>query len=293
MRPLWLAGLLIPLSFWDSFDFTIPRLLSETPYWIHHRVIVMPSAYTIENLVAVGRAFTKACGETPLCVLYMAPRNDIVGYYSGFGLSFVNWRHRVELSLKDGWEPIRDIAEVNVVNGQAVLRVRKNGKVSRHVLTERDPLIYRIEGQEFEVLEIYGKLEGRDVKREYGDGGMLAISTCEDCVTFLDVSVRTFGELSLPRFRLLVRELTRIDIPAELQVSLRRDAWFVPSAYFPMLYAFDEEFPPLPNRAEWEAAGELGALVSRKLKEIVYYEYTYDGERRVQVERGREPLEER
>jgi len=292
VKLLWLWALLIPLDFWYTFEYTIPRLISETPYWVHHRVIIIPSDYRAEELIRVGRAFTKACGETPLCVLYMAPGNNYLASYSPRSVHFDNWRYNVELFLRDGWQPIPDIAEVNVVDGEAVLRMRKDGKVSRYVLTGKDPLIYRIEGQEFEVLEIYGRLSGREVKREYEEGGTVVISTCEECVTYLDVSVRTKGQLDLARFRKLVQQLARIQVPADLQVSLRRDPWFVPTSMFPMLYAFDERLPALPSRREWAEAGELAALVSRRRKQIIYYEYSYDGERQVQVERGREPLAE-
>lgn len=290
MKSLWLVAFLIPLSFWDSFMYTVPRLICETPYWVHHRVVVMPKQYTAEHLIEIGRAFTEACGEVPLCVLYMAPRNDVVGSYvlSGDSGQFENWRHRLELSLKEGSEPISDIAQVNVVNGEAVLRMRKENKVSRFVLTERDPLIYTIDGQKFEVLEIYGDLQGRNVKREYLDGGMLSISECEDCLTYFDISVRTRGELEMSRFRKLVQRLARIDVPADLHVNLRRDTWFVPSGVFAMLYAFDENVPPLPSRAEYEASGELKALVSRRRNATRYDEY--DVQRRVWVDRGWEPI---
>ena len=242
----------------------------------------------------MGRAFAARCGKGPVCVAYLAPRVGFLDAYLPRSFGFENWKHYVEeVFPRTPWGPVPDVAQVNVVNGEAVLRVRREGKVWRRVLTERDPLIYEIEGQKFEILEIFGELGGREVKLELPEESTATVRMCDDCVTYIDVAVRTRGELDLARFRELVRRLAQVALPADLHVRLRRDAWFVPACRFPTLYVFDEEFPPLPNRAEWEAAGELGALVSRKLKEIVYYEYTYDGERRVQVETGREPLEER
>lgn len=284
------AIFVISLSFWDGFEDTIPRLICQTPYFVHHRVVVMPTRFEPEYLLKIARSFAKASGNVPLAVLYMAPSYDVVRSYvvTGRGSNFENWRYRVDLDLQSGWEPIRDIAQVNVVNGEAVLRVRREGRVSRHVLRERDPLRYTIDGQEFEILEIYGDLAGSEVKTEYLDGGMLPVSRCSNCVPYFDIAVRTSGELRISAFRELVRRLARIDVPADLYVSLRQDTWFVPSSTFPLLYAFDEPTPRLPSKEEYEAAKQLRALVDRQSQMIRFGEYT--GRKR--IDRGSERIPE-
>jgi hypothetical protein len=284
------AALVIPLSFWDSFDDTIPRLICETPYFVHHRVVVMPKQFVPENLIRIARAFAEASANVPLAVLYMAPRYDVVTTYvvTGKSSNFENWRYRIELDLKSGWEPVKDIAQVNVVSGEAVLRLRKDGRVSRYPLSGRDPLKYTIDGQTFEILEIYGDLMGLDVKTEYLDGGMLPIRTCVDCVPYFHVAVRTSGELRMPTFRELVKRLAQIDVPADLSISLRQDTWFVPSGTFPLLYAFDEPTPKLPSKEEYESAKELGALVNRKSRMIYFDEYIS----RKRIDRGSEQIQQ-
>lgn len=285
------VSLAIPLSFWDGFPDTIPRLICETPYFVHHRVVVMPTRFKLEYLLKISRSFVEASKDVPLALLYMAPRYDVVGSYvsTGKDSNFENWRYRAQLDLESRAEPVKDIAQLNIIDGEAVLRVRIAGRVSRYVLTARDPLRYKIDGQEFEILEFYGDLSGKEVKREYLDGGMLSVNWCENCVTRFDVAVRTTGELRMGPFRELVKRLARIDIPADLNVSLRRDTWFVPSLTFPLVYAFDETVPRLPTREEYELAGELRALVDRESGRILFSEYI----RRRRVDRGSELISDR
>ena len=285
MRFLWLAALLVPLSFWDSFNFTIPVLICETPYFVHHEVVIMPSDFTKGNMVTVARAFAEKCRDLPIAILYLAPRADFVLHYvtnspRGFG----NWRHSMGLSAEEGWPPVSEIAEVNVVNGEAVLRMRKNGKVSRTVLGGRDPLKREIDGQEFEILEIYGSLMGRDVKRRYEDDGMLSISECENCVSYFDIAVRTAGPLEWGAFRKLARQLSRLKVPSDLRIHLRRDAWFAPRIQSARIYAFDQMTPPLPTRREYDDGGPLVAYVNRTRREIQYFEYVGGHERSVETE---------
>ena len=42
MKWIWLCGVLIPGSFWDAFQCAQPLAVMETPYWVHHRVLVPP-----------------------------------------------------------------------------------------------------------------------------------------------------------------------------------------------------------------------------------------------------------
>lgn len=283
MMTIYLGLLLVPLSFWDAFIYAVPRMICETPFWSHHRAVVTPKQYTAENLIDIGRAFARESRDAPVSVLYMAPRHDSLSYVlAGHGGQFDNWQHNARLFLREGPQVIYDIAEVNVIEGEAVLRLRKDGKVSRYVLTGKDPLLFEIDGQDFEVLEFYGDLTGTNVKREYGDGGMLSISTCEDCLSSFDVSVRTRGELRMETFRKLVDQLAAVPIPADLDISLRRDTWFVPTKTFPILYAFDDEPPDIPTREEYDAAGELSAWVIRSKKTVRLSEWI-DGNR---VHRG-------
>ena len=170
-------------------------------------------------------------------------------------MSFEGWSSRLNLAIRDGDEPIADFAEVNVIRGNAVLRLRLGGKVTRTVLYGQDPLFVPADGRLFEILE-YTAVFGDTPSNQ---GGTWRLK-CDSCVAGISVFLRTTGEVDETQLRNAAVSLQAIAPSLHLTAHLRRDSWFVTHTHFPFLYAFDEG-ATLPTAAEYRASQEVFAYV--------------------------------
>jgi hypothetical protein len=258
----WLAAVVLVLVARPKAFGQILVDWSESPSFAGESVLLSGRPFTEGNLLPIARNFVNRFLGKPFAELKLAPNRD--GFNYGAKLSpsvtFATWRSWLQIGFDRGVEPRAALAEVIIIGGDAVLRIRNQGKVSRVVLTARDPLVFAHGGHRFEVLHLFGRLvtappterqkrlKGRELPRVSGFDASKTIP-CPGCSTHIDIYVRTAWPLDLATLDGLTKRWAKLAPDTHLQVGARPDAWFVQDNTFPILYAFDEEFR-IPSEEE-------------------------------------------
>lgn len=230
------------------------RLIS--PLYVQERLTVVPEMFTEGNIRTIASSFVNRFRRVPVASLYIESEVERYGYYSNKGIdhsSFANWHYRVLRAMEDGELPIARIAEVNILSGQAVLRMRINDHVGRVVLTERDPFFLRIGNKRYEILEIVARYDGTVAGRSF--------VSCDTCLTEFEVFVKSEDRVSLNQACAVAAFLEAPVKPLMVNVDLRKDHFFVTSPLFPMFYGFDSS-PRIPTAEQFRLSPEAYCLGS-------------------------------
>jgi hypothetical protein len=215
-----------------------------TDSYIKRAVVVTPRDFTNTGLERLAREFVQEAGRVPFGVLYIATDSHTWGYYTSKGatdMTFEGWSSRMVRSLRDGWEPLANIAEVNIIEGEAVLRFRRSGAVGRIVLTGHDPLdLGKSASMQSEILEMQSAIR-RELVNSEGPH-----FRCKDCLQSVELFVRMRPEINMAELERIGKRFAPLARQADLIIVARTDPWFVESVRFPMLYAFEVALP-LPS----------------------------------------------
>jgi hypothetical protein len=245
---------------------------AESKVYVHHEILLADKAYTPENLLPIARDFVSRFLDRPFAVLRIAPDRDALIGYDGKGITdpnFANWAYRLQRFIQSGQEPIPTIAEVNLVDGEAVLRIRNSGKVSRVVLTARDPLFVEHGGRRFEILEISGRLVGPPGAEREGllsDPSRPRTFICPNCTDYIYVYVRAQWPMERKTVDALAARLGSLGKEAVVYVFVRPDSCFAEYTYFPFLYAFEETFR-IPTEEEYGKTPRMASFYDPPPKE--------------------------
>lgn len=165
---------------------------------------------------------------------------DYVRIYGSKGIvdsNFANWRFRVGQMIADGFHPPTAFAEIMLVDGQAVVRLRVHGKISRQVVGARDPLTIAIPGGKCEILHFFARPNADRSVRRSDVAGL----ECRDCIGYLTIALKCTREVTQDDAHVVLRYLERLwPSPKEAVVCFRTDEFFYDLGEFPMLYAFGE-----------------------------------------------------
>lgn len=226
----------------------------ESPVYVCHWMVVPRPEFTEDNLTALAREFAGQFRGVPFARLVMAPDTDgLFGHQSWSEGKYRSWFQAVNRDLADGREPRANYAEADVVGGQATLRLRISHRVSRVVLTERDPLLLEEGGHRYEILHIEGRL-----LTEAFDDGRQKVWSCTACPVDLRASLQTQPPLDPRGFRKVAARLASPVRPIDLSLSLRTDTVFVGDTFFPLLYEFGEG-ARFPGEKEYQESPRLEA----------------------------------
>jgi hypothetical protein len=252
-----LASLAVLFSACATSEEITLRIVS--PVYIVQRSIVPRHEFRPAVIRELAVRFVRMSAGVPFATLYIDTDVDQYGRYSNKGLdslTYENWVHRLTSALAGGELPIPNIAQVDVIDREAVLRTRLNNRVSREVLTRVDPRLVSVKGTRFEILHFTA------APNETAVPGTLNIN-CSECISFLTVFARTNGSISRSGACDLASALKHLAPGLSISVSVRRDPYFVTSGDFPMLYAFDDEHA-IPSKAEYQRGPEAGCVVDSR-----------------------------
>jgi hypothetical protein len=223
------------------------RLDVSCPEYVQRAMIVEPARFSVGTARMIGQEFLRQHPQVTFGKLIIATSKEYLAYYSGKGTSgsdFENWQHRMTLNKRDGWEPIQDIAEVQVIAGSAILRLQRGGAVSRVLLSGRDPLKIIQDGS-YEILDFAG-VASPDAE---GKGR---------CLDHLSVFLEAKSKISESVLNQIAASFQKLVPATDLFLSVRNDAWFVSHSDFPPIYAFSEDGnSPFPNKKQYMEGKEM------------------------------------
>jgi hypothetical protein len=224
---------------------------------VQQAAVLTADEFSLETVRILGLEFLHKHPHLPFGKLLLAKSADYLGYYPGKGatdLNFDNWEYRLRFSEEHGWKPIQDIAEVELISGNAVIRMRQGSEVVRVLLTEHDPLKSFVEDSQYEIIDFAG-IPSREVRGK---------SSLSDFTVFL----RSRGSLDMVPIRRAGKAIRRL-LPsdADLMLFARKDAWFIWEPQFPPVYAFGERGETvIPTRRQFYDSPEVSLFLRGKTR---------------------------
>ncbi len=229
-----------PKVLWDMGDRTLMR----------RSVLIAPDQFSVGRAEHISRAFLAANRERYRLLQLSIFTDELDARRTGSGkgstdVSYEGWRQLYELY---GRRP-QPMAETIVTQRGAVMRWRDAvGHVGRVVLKGQDPLVVRLDGSTFEILELA-------VSRGEDD---YMYSPLAPTRVYLAVRTRAPGLERARKYTLLLAKQWGL---AHVSASFRQDSWFITNERFPLVYRFEETMPP-PTEAEYRASATNSCLLA-------------------------------
>jgi hypothetical protein len=220
--------------------------------------IVDQAEFTESNVLALARQFVSDNHDRLFASLWIGTDRDRLRYYiSGKGVihsSTERWLSRLTDSVREGWDPVDNIAEVDVIAGDAVLRARINSSLKRVVLTQRDPLVIVIQERKYEILYFVVRPVNSIHRRE------------REAKFRVSLFVRVHGTLCQGQFHEFARRIARLSPQGDFYIGVREDNWF-DAEDFPMAYAFEGPIT-VPTVQEYEDGRHIGTWIRGGSREV-------------------------
>jgi hypothetical protein len=204
--------------------------------------IVPAEAFTTERLQERARAFLRSHATASFGQLELSVGPG-VRFYGGKGTDHVsveNYFYRLHFAYPDGVQAYGDIACLIKIGRSAILRIRKDGRVSAFNVSDA-------------AFPLPGSAEGYEILH-------LAPLFFRRSVVGVEVFIRSRGGMTREGVRKLAKELRVLRPQLRIWVFARTDAWFVTHPGFPFLYAFDDPVM-VPTLEEYQRSAPGIAVV--------------------------------
>jgi hypothetical protein len=207
------------------------------------RVILIPeSEFTPSNVVSLTRRFlTENEGKFRMLMFYVfVSRYQADPYFSAMttDMNYESWLHEYNTEGKVPYP----MAETLAIGNSAAMRYRdRSGKVGRVVLQGEDTFSFRLNGMDFEVVEV----GSRDIPNVFKDGPHDPIS--------VGFALKTSGPLTEEVGKSILKFLAQETGSHDIGVSLRHDIWFILYSGGPIVNPFFETGIP-PTKDEWNSS---------------------------------------
>lgn len=205
-------------------------------------VLISPDEFSPRRVEAISRDFLKAeqdkfaIRKLSIFVDEHDARRTVFGK-STTDVTYAGWRQDYEAYGKEALPMAQTIA----IRGDAVLRWRDaGGRIGRKVLAGSDPLLIRLQGHTFEILEL-AMWKLRPYVFPQPTDPMWVSAAVQTPPTSLS-RLRAFAALLLKRFE-----------RSEMSISFRNDTWFLTNEAFPVVYRFGQALNP-PTEREYRRA---------------------------------------
>ena len=225
------------------------------PEYVQQAAVLTADEFSLETVRTLGLEFLRKHRGVPFGKLLLAKSADYLRYYSGkTDQSFDNWEYQLRFSEEHGWQPIQDIAEVDLISGNAIIRMRQGPEVVRILLTDHDPLKSFLQESQYEIINFAGK-QFREVRGK-------------SCLSDFTVFLRSRGSLNMAPIRRAGKVIRRLLPPdADIRLLARNDSWFISEPQFPAVYAFgDRGETVIPTRAQFHDSPEVSLFLRGKTR---------------------------